>query len=249
MNTLKSTFKWGRVFALAGVVSFAISSCNTDTPDTPEDPASNPPTPTFNDGYGTLSAVKSVTFQDVPVVGQVEIDLGLAVAVFFNGVDYNSFVNGGAVTCEGESLEEQDNGSYVFLPSQNTPTGIDFSGNPDWSVGGNGDVPAFSHTTGIGFPSVGAINSGTTVSSGSDYTLSVASVSGADSVIFMMGGVVHTVPGNQTSTVFTSAEIDGMGTGPNYAQAAAYKVEQATYSSKNFWFVNEKVVTQSITIE
>jgi hypothetical protein len=59
----------------------------------------------------------------------------------------------------------------------------------------------------------------------------------------MMGGVVHTVPGNQTSSTFTAAEISGMGTGPNYAQAAAYKVEEAVYGGKNFWFVNEKVVT------
>jgi hypothetical protein len=40
-----------------------------------------------------------------------------------------------------------------------------------------------------------------------------------------------------------------MGTGTNFSQAAAYKIEEATYSTKNYWFVNEKVVTESITIE
>jgi len=251
MNTLNAKIKMGRFFALAGLVCLSVTSCNL-LPDDEEPTTStqpDPPTPTIADGYGTLSAVKSVTFQDVPVVGLVEVDLGLAVGVFFNGVDYNTFLNAGSVTCEGETLEEQDNGSYVYLPSQTNATGIDFSGNPDWNVTGSADVPAFSHTTNIGFPTVGEITSSSTVSNGSDYTLTVASVTGADSVIFMMGGVVHTEAGNATSSTFTSAEISGMGTGANFAQAAAYKIEEATYSAKNYWFVNEKVVTESITIE
>lgn len=251
MNTLNATIKIGRFFALAGLVCLSVTSCNLlpddDEPQTQTQP--DPPTPTIADGYGTLAAVKSVTFQDVPVVGLVEVDLGLAVGVFFNGVNYDTYLNAGSVTCEGDNLEEQDNGSYVYLPSQTNATGIDFSGNPDWNVTGSADIPAFSHTTSIGFPTVGEITSSSTVSNGSDYTLTVASVTGADSVIFMMGGVVHTEAGNATSSTFTSAEISGMGTGANFAQAAAYKIEEATYSAKNYWFVNEKVVTESITIE
>ncbi|MDB4656039.1 hypothetical protein OAE48_04240 [Flavobacteriales bacterium] len=251
MNTLNATIKWTRFFALAGLVCLSVTSCNL-LPDDEDNNASAqpaPPTPTISDGYATLSAVKTVTFQDIPGFGQIEVDFGIAVGVFFNGVDYNTYLNAGTVTCESETLEEQDNGSYVFIPSQTSASGIDFSGNPDWNVTGSADVSAFSHTTSIGFPTVGTINSSSTVSSGSDYTLTVASVTGADSVIFMMGGVVHTEAGNATSSTFTSAEISGMGTGTNFAQAAAYKIEEATYGAKNYWFVNEKVVTQSITIE
>ena len=252
MNTFKASIKWARFFALAGLVSLSVTSCNLlpddDTPPS-NDPSSTPPTPAIADGYATLSAVKSVTFQDIPGFGQVEVDLGLAVGVFFNGVDYDTYLNAGTVTCEGENLTEQDNGSYVYLPSATSATGIDFSGNPDWNVTGSADVTAFSHTTNIGFPTVGAITSASTVSNGSDYTLTIASVTAADSVIFMMGGVVHTEVGSATSSTFTSAEISGMGTGANFAQAAAYKIEEATYGVKNYWFVNEKVVTQSITIE
>ena len=249
MKTFTKTLKAGRFLLLAGAVSFSISSCNTDDTDPPTNPSSTPPTPTIADGNATLVAIKSVTYQDVPVIGQVEVDLGLAVGVFFNGVDYDTYVNAGTVTCEGESLSEQDNGSYIYMPSQTSATGIEYSGNPDWVVGGNANIPGFSHTTNIGFPSVGSITSSETVSSGNAYTLKIASVSGADSVIFSMGGVVHTEPGNATSSVFTAAEVNSMGTGATYAQAAAYRIEEATYSGKNFWFVNEKVVTQSITIE
>lgn len=95
---------------MIGAVSVAITSCNLDNDEDPpaSDPAANPPTPTFSDGDGTLAAVKSVTFQDVPVVGQVEIDLGLGVAVFFDNGNTSSFVEAGTVTLEGEGLDLQE---------------------------------------------------------------------------------------------------------------------------------------------
>ena len=65
----------------------------------------------------------------------------------------------------------------------------------------------------------------------------------------MLGGVVHIENPNATSSTFTEAEIDGMGTGANFAQVAPYKFESATYSSKQFYFVTETVKTQSVTLE
>jgi hypothetical protein len=252
MKTLNESLKFGKYLLMATAVSFAVTSCNqkdTDEPDNTSDPASNPPTPTFADGDGALTAVKSVTFQDVPVVGQVEVDLGLGVAVFFDNGNTSSFVEAGSVTLEGEGLDRQDNNSYVYLPSQTSPTGIDFSGNPNWEVTGNGSVGAFTHQTSIGFPSVGSITSGTTVTSGSPYTLTVANVSGADSVFFMCGGVIHTRAGNTTSHTFTADETSNMGSGPSYVQVAPYRIEEATVGGGDYWFVNERVVTQSVTIE
>lgn len=249
MKTLNETLKWGRLLLLCGAVSLTIASCNTDEDEVPADPSSNPVTPTFSEGDGALIAVKSVTFQDVPVIGQVEVDLGLGVAVFFNNGNTESFVEAGSVTLEGESLTLQDNNSYVYLPSQTNPTGIDFSGNPSWEVGGAGSVTGFTRETNIGFPNVGSITSSGTVSSGSDYTVTVSNVSGADSVIFTCGGLVRTVAGNATSYTFTAAETSSMGTGPSYVQVAPYRIEEATVGGGAYWFVNERVVTQSVTIE
>ena len=253
MKTFIETLRRSRFLLLAGAVSLSVGSCNLlpdDDNDPPtSDPASNPPTPTFTDGDGSLVAVKSVTFQDVPVVGQVQVDLGLGVAAFFNNGNTSSLVEAGSVTLEGESLERQENNSYVYLPSQTSPTGIDFSGNPNWEVGGAGSVGTFSRQTSIGFPNVGAITSGTTVNSGSDYTLTIANVSGADSVIFMCGGVLHTRAGNVTSHTFTAAETSNMGSGASYVQVAPYRYEEAAVGGGNYWFVNERVVTQSVTIE
>lgn len=250
MNSIKNTFKISRLASLAVVVSMAVTSCNlldTDTDDTTT--STPPPTPTIADGNGTLSAVKSVTFQDVPGFGQIEIDLGIAAAAFFDGTDYSSFISGGTVSCETLELGANPNNSYTFIPSATEPSGIDFSGNPDWSVGGNGVIPAFTHTTNIGFPTAGNVTSSTTVTKANGYTLSIASVSGADSVLYMVAGVIVTEPGNSTSHTFSAADLADIGSGPSVVQAAAYKMESAVYGGKTFYFVNERVVTQSVTIE
>jgi hypothetical protein len=79
--------------------------------------------------------------------------------------------------------------------------------------------------------------------------LTVSNVSGADSVFFMVGGVSHLEAGTATSSTFTEAEINTMGTGASFMQVAPYRFEMATYSGKDFYFVTESVKTQSITIE
>lgn len=259
MNTLNAKFKFGRFLALAAVVALSVSSCNLIpdeddiTPDTQQAP--EPPVPTFADGDGALTAVKTVTFQEVPTVpgvpntGPIEIELGLGVAVFFNNGNTSSFTQAGTVTLEGEGLTLQDNNSYVFMPSQSNPTGIDLPTNPEWNVSGAGNVGAFTHQTSIGFPSVGEVTSAETVTRGSAYTLTIQNVSNADSVIFMCGGVLHTRAGNVTSHTFTADETNSMSAGPSYVQAAAYKIEEATVGGGDYWFVNERVVTQSVTIE
>lgn len=252
MRTLSETLNKGRFFFLAGAVSLAVSSCNLgdDEPETPTDPASNPPTPTFTEGFGTLAAVKTVTTFDpgfgVPVQ---EIVLGLGSAGFFDGTNYDQLLNAGTVTLEGEQLTQYENGAYLSQIEQTNPTGIDFNGNPTWEVSGSGDIPAISHTTNIGFPTLGSITSSTTIPGTGSYTLTVSNVSGADSVYFMLGGVVHIEGPNTTSSTFTEAEIDGMGTGSNFAQVAPYRFEPQTFSGKQFFFVTETVKTQSVTIE
>ncbi len=248
---MNSTRKFARFSMLAVAVSLSVASCNLgDEPETPTDPSSNPPTPTFGAGYGTLAAVKTITTFDpgfgVPVQ---EITLGLGSAGFTDAMDYSNLINAGTVSLEGENLTKADNNAYYSSPSQTDPTGIEFSGNPTWEVSGSGVIPAFTHTTGIGFPTLGTITSSTTIPGSGDYTLTVSNVSGADSVYFMLGGVVHVEAGTATSSTFTEAEINTMGTGASFAQVAPYRFEMATKSGKEFYFVTEAVKTQSVTIE
>lgn len=211
--------------------------------------ATPPPstTPTFGDGYGVLAAVKSEsTVQGFTIV------IGIATAVFTTDL-FSTFVPAGAVSCVGETLTMNTNNSYTFTPGQTSPTGIDFGSNPDpnWSVAGNGNIPGFTHTTTIGFPTAGDVSSSETVTIANGYTLSVpaGSVAGADSVLFLVGGVSATEMGNATSHTFSAADLSGLAAGSNVVQVAAYKIEEVTYSSKNFWFVNEIVKTKIVTVQ
>ncbi|MFT4681779.1 MAG: hypothetical protein ACI9YU_001629 [Flavobacteriales bacterium] len=75
------------------------------------------------------------------------------------------------------------------------------------------------------------------------------SISGADSVTFMVDGVLKTIPGNSTTHTFSAADLSDLSAGASAAQVAAYKTEVATYGGKNFYFINETVETIIITME
>lgn len=249
-RTLKTRIRIASSIALVAALTTGLTSCTEEEPEVPEEEETvqENPTPTIEAGSGTLVAVRSSTTQSTPI-GDIDIPLNIAVSVFFDGTDYDSFITGGDVTCEGETLGVNPNNSYTLVPGVDNPSGMDISGDINWTVAGNGSVPAFSHEVGIDFPSVGDITSGTTVTLANGYTLAVQSLSGADSVIFMVGGELVTVPGNPTSHAFTADDLSSLSAGMSVAQVAAYKTELATYGGKDFYFVNETVETVSITLE
>jgi len=250
MKHFNNFFRIGRLSLIAAAVSFSLNSCETED-DTPPDNTGGTPTPQINRGNGTLVAVKTVTTIDPGFgVPPQDIDYGIGVAVFFNGTDYETFISGGDVTCEEEALTVFDNGSYSTY-SQTSTTGIDFSGNPDWTVSGNGDIPAFSHTSSKGFPSVGKITSPETITRSAGYTVTFESgISNADSVLWIIGGEhLRTTDDNASHRVFTADELSSLQAGTSIVQVAVYNLDSAMYVGKKFFFINEKVVTKTVTVE
>jgi hypothetical protein len=250
MTNLDNIFRYGRLMAIAAAVAVSSSSCNTDDEE-PTEPAGGTPTPTINDGHGTLVAAKTITTINQPFVGDIEVEFGIGVAVFTDGTNYESYVDGGSVTCEGESLSKFDNGSYSTY-SQTSVTGLEFSGNPDWTVSGAGDIPQFNHTANRGFPNVGKITSSTTVNRANGYTLTFqGNMSNTDSVIWVIGSKVFPTTGPVgSSRTFTADELSDLQTGAgNIIQVAAYNIDSEEFGGKTFYFVNEYVVTQTVTIE
>jgi hypothetical protein len=242
--------------------SFFIVSCNKDddevTPTTPVTPTPPPPPKNpvieFANGNGTLSAVKTRSFQKVPFFGFIPVDLGVAVAVFYDDPTSGVFLDAGTVTCEsggtGEELTKQSNNSYAYTPGLNNTTGIDFSsGDVVWNVSGAGTVPTSMYSNYNYFPEVGMVTSETTVKKNKDYTLVVDNVSNSDSVLFMIGGIFHTAPMATSMYTFTAAELGKLAAGINFVQVAAYNVNIDNSTGKTYYYVNETVVTQQVTIE
>jgi hypothetical protein len=249
MRHFNNIFRIGRLSLIAAAVSVSLNSCETEDP-APADTSGGTPTPQINDGHGTLVAAKTITVINQHFVGEIEVEYGIGVAVFFNGTDYDSFISGGDVTCEEEELSVFDNGSYSTY-SQTSATGLDFSGNPNWTVSGAGDIPAFEHTANRGFPGISAISSPETITRANGYTVTFnGNMTNTDSVIWVVGNKQFSTTAAMNTRTFTADELSDLTTGAgNIIQVAAYNLDSEVYGGKTFYFINEMVVTKTVTVE
>lgn len=242
------------VFTGLFVALIGMSSCKKEEiideiiDETPTTQSTPPPFPTLSNSDGTLVAIKVQSSQSSPI-GPVTMTIGLGVAAFYESNNIDNLIDAGNVNVNSKQLTKQTNNSYVFQPDASNATGVDFSGGVSWNVTGSAAVSAFSFDPSIAFPSAGEITSSEVVNKANGYTLTISSVTDADSVIFQVGSVLKTVPGNTTSCSFSSAELSGLSNGSNVAQVAAYKMENATITGKSYYFINEAVATQTVTIE
>jgi hypothetical protein len=205
------------------------------------------PQPTFTDADASLWAVKSISITTITGIGDIETTIGTGVGVFFDGA--GAMVDVGTVSLNTEDLTKNSNNSYVSQPGTSNPTGIDFTSGVTWNVAGGNGFSAINKNVTIGFPTVGAVNSSATITKANGYTLSVNSVSGADSVLFLIGDVNKTIAGNATSCTFSSGELSGLATGTTVVQVAAYITTSETTGGKKVYFGNETVQTKTATVE
>ncbi len=245
-----SVFNLRNLLLVIFALSLSFTSCKKDEEETEEEPAVENPQasaqPNFEGADASLWAVRSITTMEV-MGFPVETTIGLAVAVFFDGAD---FIPAGTVQCNSNQLDLNPNNSYAFVPGATDATGIDFTtGAVTWDVSGaNGFTQFQENVTAIDFPSVGAVTSSTTVPL-SGYTLSTASVTGADSVLFIVGDVMKTLGGNATSCTFSADELSGLAAGAGVAQVAAYTYYSNNIGGKEIYFGNEAVQSQIVTYE
>lgn len=243
-------------------MGLALAACNKDddAPATPADPGgggggggnSTPSTtPNFDGADASLWAIRAFSTQTTPI-GEIDVELGTAVAAFSND-GFASMVGVGTVELNSNALTPATNQAYSFQPSATQPTGMDLSsGTLAWEVQGGNGFDGFTYTySNMAFPNPvsGVITSGTTVVRADGYTLSIASVSNADSVLFMVGDVVRTLPGGATSCTFTADELAGLSAGTNLMQVAPYAYKLQVLGGKNVYFGKEMVRSKSVTIQ
>ena len=203
--------------------------------------------PNFIGADASLWAVNSLTVTTVAGLPPITTTIGIGVGVFF---DANSnFVDVGAVQLNSNALTLNANNSYTFVPGTTMPTGIDFSGGVDWSVAGGNGFPAITKNVTLAFPTVSEITSSATVTKANGYTLTVNTVTGADSVLFLVGGVDKTIAGNATSCTFSANELSGLDDGATVVQVAAYTSTNETVGGKVIYYGNETVQSKSTTVE
>lgn len=250
-----------KVFVFSFVLAFCIFmvSCkkNDDNNTTTTNQASNIP-PSVNNADGVMVAIKTLSF--VSQAGfEFTLPVNTAVSAFGN-LETGDFEDVGGVDLGGDVLEKQTNNSYVYTFDGNIGTtpggtyGLDLSTPYTWNVTGGGGFQSFTHTVNMDFPNIGKITSATgNISSSSTYTLSVQSVSSADSVYYQIAGAdgnVYAVKaGGSTSHTFSASEVSSVGTGDAIIQVAAIKYSTDTKGGKEIWFLNETVVTDFVKIQ
>ncbi len=239
------------VLLAAGTLFTACTKDDAAPDATPSPSGSSTPstTPNFPDADAVLAAVRVNATQSTPL-GSIDIVIGVATGAFSND-DFSTFQNVGAITCNGDALSLQSNNSYVYQPVATNPTGIDLTASNEvtWNVAGGSGFSAFQRTIQGPFPATGAITSSTTVVRANGYTLSATNVLNADSVIFLVGDVSKTLPGNASSCTFSASELSGVAAGTSLLQVSAYRSVTEDVDGKRIYFVKQSARTLSGTIQ
>lgn len=242
--------------AIVLLIALSLGACKKEesavpaqTPSTPSNNGgSGSSTPMFDDMNGMLWAINTITSQNVG--GAVfEIESGMGIALFPNA-DNSANVSAGTVKLNDVELTLNSDNSYLSLPSQTNPMGIDLSsGATHWTGTGANGIPAIDHTPNFSFPTVGDITSSTTVDISSGYTLEVASITASDSVVFMVGNVVKTKASGTTSCSFSAQELAGASAGASIIQVSPYSYSSEVIGGKTMYFGKQTARTSTATIQ
>lgn len=232
---------------------FIASGCNKDEDDdnnnnnTPATAPSSADLFNYNDAFGVLVGVKTVTTQSTPI-GPFEIDLGTAVAVFSNN-NFTSYLPAGTITCNTKNLDKQTNNSYVHVPAATDVNGIDFSSGSTWNVSGNADVNAVTNYTFSSFPTTPVISSNKDlVELSAGYTFSLSNFVSADTILFILASgntyVEKRVGGGANSVTFSAADLATLQpSSQGLIQVTPYRLTSDLFGGKKYYFVNQVTVS------
>jgi hypothetical protein len=233
--------------ALIAMMCFTSCEKEEDDPVVPTPPmnesASTNPVP--GDADGVLVAVSSKSGS-----GLFSINVGTGVALFYNG--NAELVSAGVVSVNGTELTKAEGNSYYSTPGVSNPQGIDFSSDRSWVVEGGNGIPAISYKnngSNYPMPTTGENTSKDNVSRSADYTVSVSTLTGADSVLFILGSLTHTAAGNTISHTFKADDIAAnLKNGQAAAMVVPYNLNPRSFSNKKFYFINEAVSTKIVNV-
>ncbi|MFN3952177.1 MAG: hypothetical protein ACK4KT_07235 [Thermaurantimonas sp.] len=222
------------------LLSLVITSCEKEKKDeNPNQQQNMTPTPAPPDAEGVLVNVKLLNTQSTPV-GDIEIEFGGAAAYFPDAS--GKFLDAGEIMIDQKYKLKKQTGAmenyYFYEQSSSDLTGIEYGSQIKWSVSGSSAVQAFDYTISGSMPTVGKITTTGSLSK-SGCSISVSSVTGADSVMFMIGGKIKYRPGNATTCQFTADDMKDVGTGPQLVQVLPFKMIKVPINNKKYYFVRE----------
>lgn len=235
-------------FYVLSAILLLFASCDALEKDNEPEKAST--RPNFDSNYSVLWAINTKTTANTGGinmgVGDVTIDFGTAFASF---VDSGKNVAVGAVSAGDTQLKMEANKIYLSPFSITNPTGITFATNVKWNVEGGNGFAAINYTTRKRFPTATGLSADETVDRSTSYTVSVATVSAADSIFYGVNDVYKIVAGNVKSVTFTPDDLSKLKKGSAFVQVAPYNFEMTKNGSKDLVYGNQIVISKLVTIK
>ncbi|HAW51827.1 MAG TPA: hypothetical protein DCX54_05780 [Flavobacteriales bacterium] len=191
------------------------------------------PTTASIDGMeGFFNSVKEVRHVSPPM-GPIRIDNGTNVWFYKFPMPYsNAFIDVGDVFCNGLKLQKS---GIPWTRVYVADSGLVFNQNLTWTVTGGSGVQPFTHVSTMGFPYVSELICPDTIVSGQPCTVSVDTLTNADSVEFWFGNAKFHAPGNVMSHTFSTAEVDSVVL--NVPPGAVYTVRIPIYTYRHSGFI------------
>jgi len=242
--------------SIAGVAFLLIfTGCTEKTEVNPENPTNNNTTNnasfSFPNSYGTLVAVKSISYQVVAGI-QIPIEVNTATAAFPSAPGSSTFVDAGGVTINTKAMTKNTNNSYVYDDLVNP---LDFN-NVTWNVAGGNSIPAFNYTDDNKWPSFSGFDAlPATVTKSTGLTVALGNaVMNADSIYVIVADgngefVLKRYGGNVAQATVTSNDLSSVASGTGMIQVVPWNFDMEDFSSKDFYFVLEAVYSKmNVTI-
>jgi hypothetical protein len=245
-------------YILPFFAALALVACSEDEENEPDPQPSNPSAvnPTIPGVDAIFIALNTASTITAPIVGEQTIFIGTAVA---NASDNSSM---GTVSCEGEELNNNGNGSYTYTPGFTSTQGLSFDRPINWSIGGGSSISSFNYDHSVSIPEIGGVvgdtdgevdlTQGITLSLGANTDLG-----SADSlyyVIYDKNGefALKRAPRNVRSMSFSNAELSALATGFGYIQINAFTYLIAPTSpqgGESAAFIAQGSNTKSVTLK
>lgn len=203
--------------------------------------------PSVSDG-AVLVAARSHTTQASPVAGfpDIDISLDIPVGIFFTG---GAQVKAGSVSIDGTNLDFVGN-IYTMQTGGFTPGSEQFMYDArEWTVSGEGSVTAGTYANTKPLPTLGALTAEATLTRGQEYSISIASVSQADSLIYLIGDQSITVGSRTRSATFTADQTNALSKGTSIAQVAAYNITERADGTRKVYLINEDIRQLTIDVQ
>lgn len=233
---------------LMSVLVLLFASCEDLQKD--KEPVKTSTRPEFNGDFSVMWAINSKTTVSTGGfdfgAGDIEVDFGTAFASF---VDAGKYVGVGKVTVANTELKMESNKMYLSPFSLTSPTGITFEGKVTWTVEGGNGFSAINYTSAKFFPKAAGLSADETVDRSTSYTISISSVSGADSIFYGINDLYKTVAGNVKSVTFTPNELSKLSKGNAFVQVAPYNFEMKKNGKRDLIYGNQIVLSKATTVK